>query len=81
MNLPPLPEPHTVTVLHDIPYYTADQMREYAKEYGEACRKQALEEAAVAAWDHYMDTCKKRGLPAATQDHWMACDAIRSLIK
>jgi hypothetical protein len=35
------------------------------------------ERCAVAAWSHYMDICKKRGLPAAMFDDWCAAGAIR----
>ena len=34
--------------------YTAEQM----KAYGQVCRETALEEAAICAWNHYMDSCK-----------------------
>ena len=47
MNLPPLPEPDTFTDLHEYgkgdPAYTEKRLIEY----GEACAKQALEEAAI----------------------------------
>jgi hypothetical protein len=35
------------------------------------------ERCAVAAWNYYMDICKKRGLPAAMCDEWCAAGAIR----
>ena len=40
MNLPPLPDVDTSSK------YWESEIKAYAKEYGELCRKQALEEAA-----------------------------------
>lgn len=39
----------------------------------------AYERCAVAAWNHYMDVCKARGLPANMSDEWCAAKAIRAL--
>lgn len=52
MNLPPLPQPAMrfevhITPLGEMLDYTEKQMREY----GELCRKQALEEAAKTCID------------------------------
>ncbi|CAB4140348.1 hypothetical protein UFOVP669_27 [uncultured Caudovirales phage] len=88
MNLPPLPEPHDSVPLiggdgKEIARkdrYTADQMREY----GEACRKQALEQAAQLMDQMYGNP------PKTPYAHYvggfkdaldMAEQAIRSLIK
>ena len=38
------------------------------------------ESAAVTAWSHYMDTCKRKGLsPAGEWQEWNAAAAIRAL--
>ena len=42
-------------------------------------RNATLEEAAIVAWNHYMDTCKQRKIPAAQHDHFIAATAIRNL--
>lgn len=38
-----------------------------------------LEAAAVTAWTHYMDTCKKRGIAPADCEHWLVATPIRAL--
>lgn len=79
MNLPPLPEPYAVTVLHDIPYYTADQMQAY----GQLCRQQALEEAAQVC-DRIFPSSERSGHEWSDGFVDGACDcsdAIRRLIK
>jgi hypothetical protein len=47
--------------------------------YGKAEHERGLEDAAVAAWSHYMDTCYKRNIGPANQDWWCATKAIREL--
>jgi hypothetical protein len=51
--------------------------------YTEAQLKQAirdvLESAAIEAWNHYMDTCKKTRLPASAVGYWIASARIRKL--
>lgn len=42
-------------------------------------RAEERERCAVAAWAHYMDTCRKRLCPPADFEHWNATSAIRSL--
>lgn len=54
-----------------VPLYTEAQLKHAIKD--------ALEDAAKVAWNHYMDTCKKNRLPAAEFGYWMACDDIRKL--
>lgn len=77
MNLPPLPT--DVTWLFGSPadpmpreHYTADQMREY----GEACRKQALDEAAKVCEARFMGDLNREDLEARR-----CANEIRSLIK
>ncbi len=38
-----------------------------------------LEEAAITAWFHYMDTCKSRKLPPASFEHFISSSKIRDL--
>ena len=55
MNLPPLPHPHCYDSIQDFGCFDEIQMREY----GELCRKQALEEAE----EHFRrkhELCKNR---------------------
>ena len=40
-------------------------------------RQQLLEACAIAAWSHYMDVCKARGLPPSEHEHWNAARAVR----
>lgn len=42
-------------------------------------RNAALEEAAIAAWNHYMDTCNKNKIAPASQERWLASQPIRNL--
>ena len=50
MSFPPLPESFPAGYIAQTEYfYTADQL----KAYGQACREQALEEAAMAAEDGF----------------------------
>ncbi len=35
------------------------------------------ERCAVAAWNHYMDTCRKNGIAPTIRREWCASDAIR----
>ena len=74
MSLPPLPKNSELekalgcSVVH----------YKDALKYGQACREQALEEAAVCAWSHYMDTCKANNIAPASSERWLA-SKIRSL--
>jgi len=45
----------------------------------ELTRAEALEEAAVIAWNHYMDTCKKKGISPVTFQDYCAASAIRAI--
>lgn len=45
-----------------------------------AARREALEEAAQAAWRHYMDECKRKGINAAHYGEWIASNTIRALL-
>lgn len=38
---------------------------------------QQRERDAVIAWNHYMDTCRKRILPPSAVEYWCAATAIR----
>jgi hypothetical protein len=44
-------------------------------------RQQAYEESAVTAWKHYMDTCKARRIPAASNEHFCAAADIRARLE
>ena len=44
-----------------------------------AGREQAIEECATAAWTHYMDTAKRKGIGPDVMPEWIACKAIRAL--
>lgn len=39
----------------------------------------SIELAAIEAWNHYADTCKKLGLNPHHHGEWIASDAIRAL--
>lgn len=58
-----------------------DDLKPYVFEAGRKLAALAVaqerERCAVAAWNHYMDICKRRGLPAAMCDEWCAAGAIR----
>ena len=38
-----------------------------------------LEEAAITAWNHYMDACKKAAINPSTKEQFLAASAIRKL--
>lgn len=40
---------------------------------------QTIERCATAAWNHFMDTCKRFGLPPTGREDWCAARAIRSM--
>ena len=46
----------------------------------QAARREALELAAVTAWNHYMDAARKSFTSASTMESWCAASAIRALI-
>lgn len=39
------------------------------------------EACAMSAWAHYMDTCRKRGVPPSSMEHWLAATSIRERTK
>ncbi len=55
--------------------FSQDELRKFAA----LVRQDALEEAAVRSWSHYMDTCKKAGFSPVWFDKFIAADAIRAL--
>jgi hypothetical protein len=60
MSLPKLPEPATVTVLHEIPYYTKSQMIAFQRLTVEACAavcSKAAEEFARDNWQSAALAC------------------------
>lgn len=46
--------------------------------FAELVAAREREACAVAAWNHFMTTCKKRGTSPAEVGAWLACDAIRA---
>lgn len=44
-------------------------------------RRKAMEECAITAWNHFMETCKSRGLSPADSDHFCAAGTIRARYK
>jgi hypothetical protein len=65
-------ESNMLTPLYD---YQKEQLQAFAT----IVRQHTLEEAAVVSWNHYMDTCKQRKVPAAQSEHFIAATAIRSM--
>ena len=53
--------------------FSREQMLAYAAQEVVAER----ERCAVAAWNHYMDTCRKTGRAPTIWHEWCASDAIR----
>ncbi len=75
-GLGPLPEPEgelwelrTGRGKPPFRYYTQEQVRDMLSAERERC--------AVAAWNHYMDTCHKNGIAPTIRREWCASDAIR----
>ena len=58
-------------------YAYADRLERFAA----LVRRDALEEAAVCSWSHYMETCKKAGFSPASFDKFIAADAIRAAME
>lgn len=54
------------------PLYTEAQLKQALKD--------VLEQAAVIAWNHYMDTCSANRVPPAAFQGWLAAGAIRKMI-
>lgn len=52
---------------------------DFARAIEAAARKDERERCAVAAWNHYMDECKKMRASASANGHWLAANAIRAL--
>ena len=42
-------------------------------------RNEAIEQAAVASWVHYMDTCKRLKMHPSEHGEWLCTEAIRNL--
>lgn len=57
-----------------IGYWCSADMLQRAARLG---AERERERAAVIAWNHYMDTCKKQGIAPASMEHWIASAAIR----
>jgi hypothetical protein len=62
-------------VHHDGTQVTPQELETFAK----LVANYKLEEAAITAWSHYMDTCKSRKLPPASFEHFISSSKIRSL--
>lgn len=45
----------------------------------DALLKAEREKCAVAAWNHYMDNCKRLRVNASTYEEWLCAATIRSL--
>ena len=39
--------------------------------------EQLAEKCAILAWNHFMETCKKKGIPPTNQEEWCASQHIR----
>jgi peptide subunit release factor 1 (eRF1) len=55
--------------------YTEDQL----KQYGDDRAREALEMAAVAAWNFHMDRSKRTGISPSVHETWSPVAAIRAL--
>ena len=49
------------------------------KAFSNVLRNEAIEQAAVASWMHYIDTCKRLKINASEHGEWLCADAIRNL--
>ena len=72
MSLPPLPNTQWLSA-------GVGHTEESLQAYDKACREQALEEAAVCAGIHYMDTCKSKNIAPASNEQWLVSEKIRSI--
>ena len=72
ITLPPLPDDFKFKGPRKI---TAQELRARDLEVAKA----VLEAAAVTAWTHYMDICKKRKIAPANFEEWLSASAIRNL--
>jgi hypothetical protein len=50
-------------------------------EFARAIEAEVIEACAVAAWCHYMDTCKSKGIAPAAHEHWLAAKPVRESLK
>ena len=75
IKLPKLPEPDFTFSDGEGSCYYAETLRARDIEVAKA----VLEAAAVTAWTHYMNTCKKRKIAPANFEEWLAAGAIRAL--
>ena len=67
------------TVHKNTQLFTRDQLLAYGAAQRLAGREQAIEDCATAAWTHYMDTAKRKGIGPDVMPEWIACKAIRAL--
>ncbi|ASJ79236.1 hypothetical protein P26059A_0084 [Curvibacter phage P26059A] len=51
--------------------HSAEQMKQYGRDL--------LEAAAITAWNHYMDACKKAAINPSTKEQFLAASAIQKL--
>lgn len=49
------------------------------KAFSNVLRNEAIEQAAVASWMHYMDTCKRLKMHPSEHGEWLCTEAIRNL--
>ena len=61
------------------PLCTIESALQYGAAQRLAGREQAIEDCATAAWTHYMDTAKRKGIGPDVMPEWIACKAIRAL--
>lgn len=57
--------------------YTASQVRALLSECAIMSAARQRDQCASAAWIHYMDVCKARGLAPSEHEHWNAVRAVR----
>jgi hypothetical protein len=62
-----------------IDLFTRNQVNTLLAARALAGREQAIEDCATAAWTHYMDTAKRKGIGPDVMPEWIACKAIRAL--
>lgn len=53
--------------------------KEECERIAQAVAAVVREQCAQAAWSHYMDMCKKMGMPPAEFGGWCAASAIRAM--
>jgi len=58
-----------------------DQVMERLARLIDLAKAKENEACAVAAWSHYADTCKQKGINPHHYGEWIASDAIRARMK